>query len=242
MSLLTIAQNIASEVGVVKPTVIIGSNDETARRLLAACSAAGRNLARKKGRSHWIELIKEYSFDTVASQAAYDLPSDFYTLVDRTLWDRDNYWEMRGPLSPMDWQYVKSSVLGDSVVTRKRWRIKDDSGTLKFFVDPTPTAAESLVFEYVSNAWCQSSGGAGQTEWLNDSDTGVIDEYLIERDALWRFRNILGLNYLEEKAESQDLVDQALARQGGAPTIELGRKREMGFLSANNIPDTGYGQ
>jgi hypothetical protein len=84
MTLLTICQNIADASPVDKPTLIVGSTDGTARLLLSCAQNAGKYLARRKGKQHWLELVNEYTFSTVADQEDYDLPSDFYDLEDQT--------------------------------------------------------------------------------------------------------------------------------------------------------------
>ena len=241
MTLLTICQNIADASPVDKPTLIVGSTDGTARLLLSCAQNAGKYLARRKGKQHWLELVNEYTFSTVADQEDYDLPSDFYDLEDQTLWDRTNYWEIRGALSPQDWQAYKSSVLGDTATVRKRFRIRNVSGTTKFSIHPTPSAVESLVFEYVSNNWCESSGGTGQDSWQADSDVGIIDEYLIELEARWRFLNRLGMAYAEEKNEAEREISAALARNGGTKILSITGRTEGRLVDAGNIPDTGFG-
>ena len=160
MSLLTICQDLARDVPVDAPSIVVGNSDDTARLMLASCNDAGKWLSR---RWDWTYLVKEYTFSTVASQEDYDLPSDFRFLVNQTLWDRSNYEEMRGPLTPQDWQEHKSSVLASTVTTWKKFRIRDVSGTRKFSIHPTPDAVDSLVFEYLSNSWCESSAAVGQT-------------------------------------------------------------------------------
>lgn len=243
MSLKTICQSVAKEIGLTVPSAFVGSNDKTARQLLACASKAGKSIARRRGKfGSWADLITEYTFDSVADQADYDLPSDYDRLVDGTLWDRDNYWDLRGPLSPAEWQVYKSSVLGSSVSLRARVRIRNVSGTRKFSLDPTPsTSGVTFVYEYVSKNWCESSGGTGQTDWAADTDTGVISEYLIELETLWRMLNRLGLAYAEEKEEAEKEIMQAISADAGAPTLSLSARRKVHLIDAGNIPDTGYG-
>ena len=138
MSLLTICQDLARDVPVDAPSIVVGNSDDTARLMLASCNDAGKWLSR---RWDWTYLVKEYTFSTVASQEDYDLPSDFRFLVNQTLWDRSNYEEMRGPLTPQDWQEHKSSVLASTVTTWKKFRIRDVSGTRKFSIHPTPAGS-----------------------------------------------------------------------------------------------------
>jgi len=242
MSLLTICQNVAEAVPTAKPATIIGNPEQTAVVLLSAARKAGQSISRaRNSNGGWLILQKEHTFSTVASTVDYSLPSDFQRLLQDTLWDRTNYWELRGPMSPGDWQMYKSSVLGNSVSPRKRYRIRASSGSKVFSIDPTPSSADSMVFEYVSDQWCQSSGGTGQSTWAADTDTGLIDEYLIELDTLWRVLKRLGMSYIEEKDEAEREIAKALAADGGSSRISLNGTTGVHLLDTSNVPDSGYG-
>ena len=242
MALLQICQNVARSVGGLEiPTSIVNNSNPTAETLLGCAQLAGKSIAKQRGKwGAWTMLIKEYTFTTDGS-ADYALPSDYDRLLTDTAWDRSNYWELRGTLSPAQWQMYKSSVLGSSVSLRSRMRIRNVSGTRMFSLDPTPASGVSMVYEYVSKNWCQSSGGSGQTAWAADTDTGILDEYLIELDTLWRVLNRMGMAYAEEKEEAEQQIELALAGDGGAPKLSLNSSTGTHLIDANNVPDTGIG-
>lgn len=236
MSLLTICQAVAEEVGIDSPDSIIGNSDRTAKQLLRLVNRTGKVLAKKP----WTILQSEHTFTTVASTASYSLPSDFAWLLMGTAWDRDNYWQMRGGLSPAEWQMYKSGIIANTAV-RKRFRIKASSNANKFFIDPTPSAAEDLVFEYVKNTWCTSSdGNTFRTAMAADTDVALISEELIELGAIWRFKNAKGLAYEEEYNEYKDQVDMAFARDPGLKAINMGKgsNKEPWRM---NVPESGFG-
>jgi hypothetical protein len=238
MTLLSICQDVADDVGISKPTIIVGNTDETARRLLAQANAALKSLGKS---NNWLELVTEYTFSTVASQEDYSLPSDFGRMENQTLWDRSNYESLRGPLSPQLWQEYKSSILASTVTTWKKYRIRNVSGTVKFSIHPTPDSVENLVFEYVSNNFCESSGGTGQTEWNADTDVGILDEYLIFLGTRWRMMRRLGMSYAEEKKEYEDELEKAWGRNGSSPMLNLAGRKRFHLIGSDNIPETGYG-
>lgn len=238
MSLLTICQQVAREIPLEIPTVIYGNTNETASLLLACAQAEGKSLQR---RHNWVSLVTEYTFNTANGTADYSLPSAFSRMVDGTVWDRANYWDMRGPLTPQQWQQYKSSVLSSTVTTNKRYRVRNVSGTVQFSIDPTPTSIDACVFEYVSKNWCESSLGTDQSAWAADTDTGILDEYLMERGILWRMLKRLGMEYEAEKAEYDREVDKAVARDGGRPVLSLSKRSGLFLIGPHNVPDTGYG-
>lgn len=218
MSLLSVAQAVAEEVGLTAPNSIIGSSDKTAKQLLRLINRSGKLLAKK----NWTILQKEETFSTVSSTASYSLPSDFERLLDGTAWDRSDYWSLRGPLSPNEWQAYKSALVATPIV-RSRFRIKPDTRVNKFFLDPTPTGTLSMVFEYASDQWVRDSGNTiGKTAYAVDTDVALISEELIELDAIWRFLERKGFAYAEAKAEAERAIDRAFAEDGGAPVLDLG--------------------
>lgn len=170
------------------------------------------------------------------------LPSDYKFLIDDTLWDRNFYWELRGPLNPQKWQTYKSSVLGDTATTRRRWRIHNlDAAGKRFRLDPAPEDDAVLVLEYMSNGWCTNLAGTAQTEWLLDTDLPVLDQYLFRLGITWRVLERLGLDYVEARDEYEDQVDNVIGRDTGGDTLLLTSPRPFSLLTTCNVPDTGFG-
>lgn len=313
MTLLSILQQVASEIPVAKPAIVVGSTDSTASLLLACAQAEGESLARRPDHG-WVAQIVENTFTTasvtttgnvtagnlaitglgttvgiaagftangpglvsnsrvntvdsgsqvtlasgftptvsgtgvqiVFGQGDYALPSDFQRLVDGTLWDRSRFWQMRGAMTPQQWQLYKSSPIGRASIQR-RWRIRVPSGSgagvaPKFSIDPVPSDNGSLlVFEYVSNAWCKSASGTAQTSWQADTDVGILDEYLMRLGIRWRMLRRLGMSYDDERDEYEREVDKALGSDGGAAIIDMTPDTGTYLLNATNIPEQNYG-
>lgn len=197
-------------------------------------------------------------------QSDYSLPADFQRPIDGTFWDRSRFWEMRGAQSPQQWQVYKSSSFGRATIDRRyRFRsvysgggtqiggefgtdgIGDVPGFRKYLsIDPTPfDNGSTLVFEYVSNGWCQSVAGIPQSSWQADSDVAADDdlEYLIGLNLTWRLLRRLGLSYSEELDEYEKQVDKAAASDGGAAILDLAPVIGTHLISPWQIPDTGFG-
>lgn len=234
--LLTICQNVADAVGIEQPSTIIDDLSDTSRRLKSIASRSGRILAKKY---NWVVLQNEHTFNTTAGTPDYDLPSDFARLIDSTTWDRANYWEQRGPSSPQDWQVVKSGLIA-SAQLRKRFRIKANARVNKFYIDPTPAAIEAQVYEYISNQWVTSSDNSNAyTDWNADTDVPLIDDLLIELDMSWRLKNQLGLAYLDDKKDFDDLLESVLGNDGGKAVLDIGTENVV--ISSVNIQDGNFG-
>lgn len=66
MSLLTIVQNAAQEMGITAPTTVIGNSDTNVVQLLALANRAGLELAEDPlAAGYWQQLRKQYTFQTV---------------------------------------------------------------------------------------------------------------------------------------------------------------------------------
>ena len=173
-SLLQIIQTTCDEVGLPRPSVVVATTDDQVRQLLALANLEGEELAARAGHvGGWPRLRMEHTITLATSTDNYAFPSDLQYFINSTGWDRTNDWQLLGPLSPQEWQVIKSGI----TVTgpRRRFRIMAN----RIYVDPTPTASEdgnTLVFEYYSNSWCQSSGGTGQSAWAADTDTLRLPE------------------------------------------------------------------
>lgn len=174
-------------------------------------------------------------------QSDYALPSDFQRPIDNTMWDRSRFWSMRGPMSPQQWQLYKSSVIGRASIQR-RFRFREIAGSQHFSVDPVPTDnGSNFVFEYVSNAWCKSSGGTPQTQWAADTDVGILDEYLMTLGIRWRMLRRLGFSYQDELDEYQRQVSKAMAKDGGQAILDMTPNDRLILLGPWNLPETGFG-
>ena len=178
---------------------------------------------------------------------AHSLPSDWKYQIDDTAWDRDYYWQMRGPLSQVEWQTYKSSVLGDTATVRRRFQYRSDMATanpeVKLYLDPKPSDDATIVVEYLTTGWCKdASAGTVNSEWLKDTDIPLLDDYLVRLGVIWRALSRFGLPYEEEMHEYDVEVENAIGRDGGGRTLDLSRRPFPSLISTCNVPDTGFGQ
>lgn len=211
MSLLSIIKNVAIKVGVNVPSSVIGSTNQEVVELLAFANEEGRELTR---RHNWQIIRKEKTFTSLATEEQAALPSDFDHFINETFWNRTRKHPLNGPLTPQQWQYNKSWV--SSPVT--------DSFTVrggKILINPVPTAGETMAYEYISKNFCQSSSLVGQSEWLADTDTGVLDEALMELGTLVRFKLSKGLDAGSDIAKYDTQVMIAGGQESPKATLNM---------------------
>lgn len=175
-------------------------------------------------------------------QDTYAMPTDIDHLIPQTFWDRSFRWQLLGPLSPQEWQVLKSGI--SPTGPRRRFRIMAGN----FVVDPVPSDTNQLVYEYYSVNWCQAAAtstvaATGKRAWSLDTDTYLLDDDTMVLGIIWRFRRAKGLEYDTERAEWQACVDRVLARQGGARSLPMNATSTgQNLLNNMNVPDTGFGQ
>lgn len=178
MTLLTICQGIADEVNALRPDTIIGNTDPDAQKLLRIANKVGTRLMKA---FPWQDLRKEQTFTGIAgAEQTGIIPSDFDRFVPETFWNRSSSRLISGPISPVEWQGLKA-------ISYSGYENKFIYRGGSVFIVPDLAGGESLAFEYVSDQWCQSSGGTGQTAWAADTDVGVIDEELMTLGGIYQF-------------------------------------------------------
>jgi len=221
MTLLTICQDAAAEIGVPEPSSVVNNTDANAALLYRLADRAGRDLMKEHD---WQVLTKESSFTTVATEsqgALTTIAPDFDRMIGDTLYNRTQKWQVGGPRTSADWQ-AEQGLASSSI--RDTFRIRGG----EIIMSPVPTAGESVYFEYVGNQWCQSSAEVGKTAFTLDDDTGVLDEDLIRLGVVWRFLSAKGFSYGEQKGDYEKRLSLEKARDGAASRLDLsgpGRSR-----------------
>jgi len=231
MSLLSIVQTVTAELSLATPATVAGSTDRQVAQLMALTNQAGRELASDHA---WQALIDEQTFATVAAETQPTaLPADLDRFIPGTFFNRSTRREIVGPLSPRQYQWIKAQPIFSTVWLA--YRERDGA----FLMQPPPPAGETVAYEYVSNAWAQSSTGTPQTAFAADTDTALIDEALIALSLKWRFLRAKGLDYAEEMETFSRQLEQRIAQDGGAPLLSLS---PANFDSRRaNLPDGNFG-
>lgn len=189
MTLLSIAQDAATELGLDgQPVVIVGNANVEVQRLLRFCNRVSRDLAQ---RAPWQVLRKQRSFTATATEAqANAIPSDFARFYPETFFDQTNYRVISGPVDPVEYDSRKIAAQFYSGTGIERWFTRRGNDLL---VTPAPAGGETYTFDYQSNAFCQSATGTPQSQWLADTDTALLDEELITLGVIARYLEADGL-------------------------------------------------
>jgi hypothetical protein len=227
MTLLTICQDAANEIGVPSPSAVIGSTDTTAIQLLAAANREGKNLVTGYD---WEVLVKEENHTAIANESQGRLTAiatDFERFSNNTMWNRTSDRKFYGPLNNTEWQTLKGSV--QSGITNY-FRIRGG----KLLMNPVPTVGDAIYFEYISEWWVDTTGNgdANATRYAADANTTILDENLITLGVIWRFLKQKGLPYDNQLQEYQIKLFEKQAKDGAKPIIRMSGSSRL-FLPVN---------
>jgi hypothetical protein len=320
-SLLTLVQNACAEMGLARPSQVIGATDDQTVQQLALINAVGGDLLSRK---EWTALQTQYilsvpaalvgtcdtvegstalsniSFDTsslasnptlwvaqgtdivayprilsatasipgsatmdtpatatatgqslIISQDSYPVPTDFVSFVDDTQWDRGNRWQLRGPLSPQEDQWLRSGIV--ALTPRRNYRqlgLNAPGLTVVqvFRLFPPPGQNDTpgpMVYEYLSSFWALSAvtpvaGSYDYTrkpQFTADTDTCIYDDRLMIEGLKYRFFAAKGFDYSVSLANYEKLTSIAMARDGGTPVLSLNRQKRPYLITSANTQD-----
>ncbi|MCX6010363.1 MAG: hypothetical protein NTW48_10130 [Chloroflexi bacterium] len=176
------------------------------------------------------------STDTITfGQQKYSLPSDYDRMVDRTQWDKSKHWEMLGPESPQQWQWLKSGYIATG--PRLRWRMLGDT----FQIWPIISTSEYLGFEYISNGWATSALGVSQSSFTADTDTFIFVPRLLILFTKKKYFEIKGFNSAQITTDLVRYMNIAKAEDAGAAPLSFAAKPSQVLVGWAHLPDSGYG-
>jgi hypothetical protein len=238
-NLLGLVQTVCAEIAIDQPLQIVGNRDSQVVQLLALANREGRVLAAAANKDGGLQALRqEYIFSTVSGTESYVMPLDINFSMPNTFWDRSLRMPLIGPLSPAEWQTLKSGIVG-SLGPRTRYRVMGNM----FYLNPLPSTVSTLVYEYYSTGWCQSLAGTAQNAWAADTDYYSLDDDCMVLGVIWRYLSAKGLAYAEQYNEWMRAVDRYKARTGfgGMLALNAGCGDNSFLLSNRNIPDGGFG-
>ena len=178
------------------------------------------------------------------SQVMYSMPSDYDRLVPQTEWDKTQHWEVLGPASGQQWQFLKSGEIATG--PRSRVRVLAD----KFQVWPPFGAERYMGFEYVRTSWILATTAADVSKayFTADTDTCVFNDRLMIESLKLRMAKAGGFEWLMKFYSARDiehgfstgLLDRCKAADASAPVLSMGRTRVAHLISEDNVQDSNF--
>jgi hypothetical protein len=188
MTLLSIVQDVCKKLGSVSvPSVVVGDTSPTTVQMLALLNEQGKILAEEHP---WQELTRQVTHTTIAAELQGTVESimpGFNQALYRTIWNRSQQREVYGSVTPREWQYLKARTAAGIDL---KFRIISNN----FYIFPAPPAGETIAIEYLTNQWCESSGGTGQTAFAADTDVPRLNELLLTLALEYAYKDTQGMD------------------------------------------------
>ena len=165
----------------------------------------------------------------------YDLPSDYVSTVNRTHWDKSKRWEMVGPESAQQWEWLLSGYI--STGPRIRWRIFGN----KFQIWPGMNAGELLGFEYRSNSWAESVAGVAKTSFTADDDTAIYPDRLMVLGTKLKYFEAKGFDTTALYRDYLMELETSIGQDTASPNLSFAPRPGTVLIGYDNIPDSGFG-
>lgn len=236
MSLLSLVQDVCDEVGLPRPNAVAASSDQLARQMYSLARAELTELSK---RFEWPILQKEHTFNTVAGVSAYALPADYRKLVGHSIYNAAAYYQLRGSVSPQEWQHTRNLNLA----TLSRARVRISGNPLQLRILPTPNAVEAVVYEYAVRNFAVNAAGAPQANYAVDGDVAIIDEALVKLGLKWRIKHAKGLEFGVDLTEYNAVAAREFSASLGSPVIQIGGRplSDSSELTNGYVPQNGFG-
>jgi hypothetical protein len=171
----------------------------------------------------------------IFQKVKYDLPADYNSTVNRTHWDKSKRWEMLGPESPQQWEWLLSGYI--STGPRIRWRLLG-----KYFqIWPGMNAGELLGFEYRSRGWAESANGTPQNSFTADDDTCIYPDRLMVLGTKLKYFEAKGFDTTALYRDYLMEFETAVAQDTAAAHLSFAPRPGTVLIGYDNIPDSGYG-
>ena len=217
------------------------TEDSNSVQMCTLIKSVGREILRQR---FWTQMRGEHTFTTVLGTSTYALPSDFHSMVDQSGWNRTNRLPLGGPLSPQEWQYLKSRLT--SVVFTVLFRPMD--GVINLYPDINTPGGYTIAFEYLSNGWVEVP--AIPTNTFRDYPTASTD--IVRFDSLMVMRGLklawMKLHGFDTTSVQQDYLEaynRAAGMDSFNPILSLTRQGGVrspdALLGQQSVPITGFG-
>ena len=214
MNILEIAQEAADICAVQRPTDLFNSSVQNDQLFASVVHSTLDSLMRH---AEWQAITREGVLYTTDGQTDYlieNVAPDFHSLVNGTMYIRDNMRFVIGAISEERWAREKQFHTPEIDVL-----FKIQNNKFKFLKDPGNL---KLHFTYKSNAVCYDAETEEPKPRLTaNTDIPIFDEYLVKLGIIWRWNKRTGLDYTEEYNEYQRELEKSYAETKAAGDIRL---------------------
>lgn len=205
MTLKEILDQVLRLSGAGTESAYAGSGDDSIERLVDIANRSATDLKKWP----WQALRSRYEF-TLTTATQYDLPDDFQAFIPDTMYSDNHVIPADFPTETGLWSYLQATSGG----TGARYNVRWYGGNLHVY---EPDSGQAVSFEYLSNnPVLDTDGTTAKTYFDADTDTFRLDDELLLRDVLWRYKKLVGIDDWQVDAADFQRYEAIKKGQDGA--------------------------
>lgn len=213
-TLLEFAQQFCPSLGLPVPDALFGVDDNL-NQVAAMFNRVADELLREKA---WQINVQSTTFVSIAAEiqgSMQTLAPGYVKVLNRTFFDRTLRLPVFGPRSPEEWEQMKAIVNLGPI-----YQYRIFGGNMHIL--PVMEAGHTMAFEYQSKNLFLAADGTTTKHWATaDDDTFLLDDDLLLKGVLWRWKYEKGMPYAEDKTSWLKAIRQALAADGTKRDLDL---------------------
>ena len=214
-SILEICQEVADITATQRPTDLFNADIQHNAIFLSVAKNELDSLMRY---GDWQDLTKEGKLKTLRSKTIYPISnfvSDFYSILNNTIWIKDQQEKVIGAITPEQWMRDKYYHSTDADV-----KFVIQNNAFKFLEAPAPGL--EICFNYRSNAVCTDAETYEEKSTISkNTDVPIFDKYLVKLGITWRWLKRNGMDYTEEFNEYQRELEKKFGTGLATKDIDL---------------------
>lgn len=228
-NILTICQEVADLAAVQKPNDLFDDNNQNDRIFKSMAIDTLEELMRY---GDWQELTSEAQIYTVCGVSSYrieEVASNFYCILNNTIYIKDHQDKVVGSITPQQWAKEKMYNCPSLDI-----KLKIQNNCIKFL--KAPPGNLKIVFTYRSNTICWDENTYEEKSKITkNSDIPIFDKYLVKLGITWRCFCRNGLDYAETYNQYQRELKKRFGTGAATEDINLAGVDECNGLTSGVI-------
>lgn len=211
MSLLSLVQGAALRCNLAVPNSAYSNTDSNIQQFVAFAQDTGRECVERYG---WNNLKVQVTATGDGTTTTFALPSDWMRLCPSDKSPMGALISLSRPtiplIGPVNDEWLNQMKALPAYPAYPVWRLVDN----QLEIWPALASGEIVQFWYFTKAFIVSgSTGYQVMTFGNDNDTSLIDEDILMKGAIWRWKRAKGLDYAEEFREYQYSLERNSGQQ-----------------------------
>lgn len=214
MSLLSVVRQVCPVVGVLQPTSVFSglASNRTMQEMLTIANEMAQRIATDY--RDWTALRKPWTLPGDGMAASFNLPADY-----RRMQKDGHVWRSTDTKQPM--RFIPNT---DEWFQRRAAQETDAWGEWTLYggqihIHPVMPLGTSARFTYLHKNCIALATGGVNDEFMNDTDSFVLNERVLRLGMIWDWKAKKGSPYAEDLSTFEDAIRTAMGYDSPAPIL-----------------------